>query len=160
MNPTLRRILWAVFLFAAGVGIVRLTSPARVIIDWETASEVEAAGFLLYRSESPDGPFELVSENLIPAEGDPLVGASYEYVDDEVVWGEQYFYQLEEVDLGGGSSRYPEVVQAQAGLGWAWALGAGAFLTVVGLLADFLPGKREADEPSPEKLTDPTQETV
>ena len=38
---------------------------ARVVVEWSTASELDTAGFNLYRSESPDGPFEKVNQNLI-----------------------------------------------------------------------------------------------
>jgi len=36
---------------------------------------------------------------LIPAQGNPDTGASYEYVDSDVVKGATYFYKLEDVDL-------------------------------------------------------------
>lgn len=127
-----RRVLRAVMWFVLGVLLVRLGSPAQVTIQWETASEVEAAGFRLYRAASAEGPFTLLSETLIPAQGDPLTGASYEYKDRETVWGREYFYQLEEVDLNGAANLHPEVVQSQAGARWPWAIGAGVGLALLG----------------------------
>jgi hypothetical protein len=135
LSVDMKRLLWrlAVLLlaFALGVVLVRLVSPARVLVTWETASEVGTAGFFLYRSESPDGPFSLLDETLILAVGDPLIGGAYSQEDREVVWGRRYYYQLEEIEESGGRNRHVEVVEAQAGLGWPWALGAGVFLAVV-----------------------------
>ena len=127
-----QRVLWAVGLFVLGVLLVRLGLPAQVTIQWETASEVEAAGFRLYRAASAEGPFTLLSETLIPAQGDPLTGASYEYEDRETSWGREYFYQLEEMDLNGATNLHPEVVQSRAGAGWPWAIGAGVGLALLG----------------------------
>lgn len=131
----MKRVFWRlavpVLAFGLGVALVRLGSPARVLVTWETASEVGTAGFFLYRSESPDGPFSLLNETPILAVGDPLVGGDYSQEDREVVWGRRYYYQLEEIEESGGRNRHVEVVEAQAGLGWPWALGAGALLAVV-----------------------------
>ena len=88
MNKASKWVLWIVA-FISGLLLARLSTPARVIVSWETASEVDAAGFRLYRSMDADGPFELISQGLILAEGDPLVGAKYEYIDTNVTWGER-----------------------------------------------------------------------
>ena len=49
---------------------------------WETAAEIDTAGFNILRSESQDGPFEKINDVLIPGEGGPTQGAVYSYVDD------------------------------------------------------------------------------
>ena len=125
------RLLISVALFILGIGLVRVVSPPRIVVTWETASEVDAAGFLLYRAPEVDGPFELVTEVPIPAQGDPLVGSSYRYEDREVAWGQLYHYQLAEVERNGGQNRYDRIVSARAGAGWLWALAGGALLAVV-----------------------------
>jgi hypothetical protein len=134
-NPLILIVFVSPLLFALGVSAVRIGSPARVIVTWETASEVDTAGFHLYRSRSPEGPFSPIRQSPVPAEGDPLVGASYRYEDEAVVWGQRYFYQLEEVERNGTRNRYPETVTGRAGVGWAWALGGGALLAALGALA-------------------------
>ncbi|NIN65277.1 MAG: hypothetical protein GTO63_11385, partial [Anaerolineae bacterium] len=48
--------------------------PGTVIVEWTTESEIDLAGFNLYRSERPDGPYVKVNEALIPASPDPLTG--------------------------------------------------------------------------------------
>ena len=119
-------------LFALGVALVRFGSPARIVVTWETASEVDTAGFFLYRGESPDGLFPLLIETPIPAQGDPLVGSSYRYEDRDVAWGRRYFYQLEEVERSGVRNRFPRMVEGRAGAGWPWALAGGALLAILG----------------------------
>jgi hypothetical protein len=74
---------------------------ARVVVEWSTASEVDTAGYYLYRSEKPGGPFDRVNKNLIPASNDPLVGGSYSYEDTGVQAGKTYYYQLEDIELDG-----------------------------------------------------------
>ncbi len=132
-------ILLALVVFIVGALLVRLTSPPRVTVTWETASEVDAAGFHLYRSLSPDGSFELVTSELIPAEGDPLTGAGYSYTDDDLRWGQRYTYQLEEVTLNGNTTRYPEIVESRAGLGWLWTVAIAAGLAALSLLVSLWP---------------------
>lgn len=133
MNKASKWVLWIVA-FISGLLLARLSTPARVIVSWETASEVDAAGFRLYRSMDADGPFELISQGLILAEGDPLVGAKYEYIDTNVTWGERYYYQLEEINLSGAASRYDQTVVARAGLGWTWAIVGGIVLAAISSL--------------------------
>jgi hypothetical protein len=135
MRRILIRVAVLMLLFVLGAALVYFGSPARVVVTWETASEVNTAGFLLYRSESPDGHFLLLTETPIPARGDPLVGDSYSYEDREVARGQRYFYQLEEVERGGARHRFPEVVEGQVGVGWPWALAGGALLAILGGVA-------------------------
>jgi hypothetical protein len=132
MKRTLICIVVPIVYFFLGIGIVYLGAPPKVFFTWDTVSEVDAAGFLLCRGDSPGGPFLPITETPIPAKGDPLVGASYEYVDQDVVWGQRYYYQLKEVERGGGTNAFPDIVEGKAGAGWAWALAAGALLAAVG----------------------------
>ncbi len=76
-----------------------------VIVAWSTATEFETAGYAVYRGESPDGPFEKISDTLIPAAGDPISGGDYEFIDRGVEPGVTYYYMLEEVELSGGANR-------------------------------------------------------
>lgn len=120
-----------VLAFALGVLLARVLAPPRVLIRWETASEVDTVGFFLLRAGSPDGPFVPISDTPVAARGDPLTGASYQFEDRDVLWGQTYFYQLEELERGGARNRYPEVVRARAGAGWDGALAAGATLAAL-----------------------------
>jgi hypothetical protein len=144
MQVKTKDILWALGAFLFGLLLVRVTSPARVMLTWETASEVDAAGFHVYRSASAESTFERVTSALIPTKGDPLTGASYSYEDSDVRWGQRYYYQLEEVTLNGGTNRYPEIVQSRAGLGWGWASGIALGMAVLSLLSALWPARSRA----------------
>jgi hypothetical protein len=83
-----------------------LSNPASVRIEWDTATEVETAGFNIFRSQSPEGDFVSVNGELIPSLGDPQSGASYTYVDQDVLPGETYYYVLEEIEYDSTKNRY------------------------------------------------------
>jgi hypothetical protein len=132
MRKYIIRVTVTLVYFILGVALVYFGWRPEIVFTWETVSEVDTAGFLLYRSDSPTGPFSPIIETPIPAKGDPLVGASYEYKDRDVVWGQRYYYQLKEVERGGNRNTFPEIVDGKAGAGWHWALAAGALLATVG----------------------------
>jgi hypothetical protein len=142
-------LIVALALIAGGVLLLSY-EPGGVTVTWETASEVNTMGFNLYRAEgSAEAAFEQVNAELIAAEGDPLVGASYQVEDQDVGAGRLYFYQIEEVEWSGTRTRYPEVVQVRAGIARAWLLGEGAALILVGCGLTYLqvrPGRRPARE--------------
>jgi hypothetical protein len=83
-----------------------IADSAVVLVEWATESEVDTAGFNLYRSDSPEGPFIRLNDHLIPASPDPLVGGSYVFTDTDVVAGRTYHYQLEDVELDGTGTRH------------------------------------------------------
>jgi len=89
-------------------------SRPQVVVAWSTATELDTAGFNLYRSASPEGPFLPANTALIPSSPDPLTGGDYEFVDDRVQPGIVYFYQLEEVEYSGATQRF-DPIQVTAG---------------------------------------------
>ncbi|MBU0491961.1 MAG: hypothetical protein KKA73_26640 [Chloroflexi bacterium] len=113
--------------------------PVPVTVEWTTASEVDHAGFNLYRGDGPDGPWIKLNQNLIPPAGDPIVGGQYSYVDETAEAGRTYYYLLEDVSVGGGTTRHPpiQVVAGPAG-GWTDLLWGG--VAGLGLAAAILVG--------------------
>jgi len=97
-------------LAALVVLLISAATPPAVTVEWSTASELNTAGFNVLRSESPSGPFTRLNSEVIPASPDPLVGGSYVYTDTIVTPGQTYYYQLEEVEFGGGTSLQGTVV--------------------------------------------------
>lgn len=96
---------------------------SRVLLEWTTASEVNTAGFNLYRSENQAGPFTKVNDQIIPASLDPVLGGKYRYEDAGVVAGHTYYYQLEDVDYNGTTTRHgPIVATASSALPGGWLL--------------------------------------
>jgi hypothetical protein len=94
---------------AAGYFYYQLTNPA-VAVTWETATEINTAGFNIYRSTSEAGEFVQINEaeGLIPGQGDTFSGAAYRFWDQNVAAGMTYYYVLEEVEYDQTRNRYDE----------------------------------------------------
>jgi hypothetical protein len=84
------------------------TSHGSVNINWATATEVGTAGFLLYRSSTPDGSQAQITPNLLAAQGNEVTGASYS-VTDTPGYG-TFYYWLKNVDFSGQSSLHGPVL--------------------------------------------------
>lgn len=131
----LRRVFWvvlAVLLALGGIWLL-LSDLAPVVLTWETASEVGAAGFNVYRSPVDEDDFVQINEALIPAQGDEMVGANYRFEDSSVKPGVRYRYRIEEVELDGSTTMYPETVEVRAGLPRLWVRIEGIALIAVAL---------------------------
>ncbi len=73
----------------------------KIILEWSTESETDNAGFNIYRCFAGDDKYMRINDFLIPAEGSPTEGASYEFVDEGVKNRTRYYYKLEDLDLNG-----------------------------------------------------------
>jgi hypothetical protein len=82
---------------------------SKVILQWSTESEIDNAGFNLYRSESENGEYIEINESLIPAQGSSTQGARYEFIDNDVQNRKTYYYKLEDIDLNGQSTMHGPV---------------------------------------------------
>ncbi|GIK14835.1 MAG: hypothetical protein DYG83_07350 [Candidatus Brocadia sp. AMX2] len=81
---------------------------------WETATEVDNAGFNLYRAKSEDGDYAKINDTLIPARGNAVSGANYSFVDTPGKG--TFYYKLEDVDYNGASAMHgPEKVRVREG---------------------------------------------
>jgi len=81
----------------------------KVTITWTTASEIDNAGFNLYRAESEDGEYVKINASLIPAKGSPTSNATYQFIDENVKNRTTYYYKLEDIDLSGKSTMHGPV---------------------------------------------------
>jgi hypothetical protein len=70
-------------------------------VSWDTASEIDNAGFNIWRSEARNGMYTKVNTSIIPAEGEGGGGALYEYLDSDVGAGATHYYKLEAMDIFG-----------------------------------------------------------
>lgn len=111
-----------------------VSMPARIVVQWTTATEINTAGFNIYRSERAEGPYTKINAQLIPA-SDALTGGKYQYEDTTVVAGQTYYYQLEDVEYGGAAARHgPIIITASGGWGlteWATSIGVVALALAV-----------------------------
>jgi hypothetical protein len=78
-----------------------------VLLTWDTATELDNLGFNVLRKPELGGPWQIINPALVPAQGDPLAGASYSLVDTDVVNGVEYRYRLEDIDLHGFNTLHP-----------------------------------------------------
>lgn len=79
-----------------------------VILVWETATEIDNAGFNLYRARLKDGTYKKINDTLIPAQGSAVSGASYRYLNTPPTRG-TYYYKLEDMDYNGVSTMHDPV---------------------------------------------------
>ena len=123
--------------------VVTATGGSTVTVEWSTASELNTAGFNLYRGETKDGPFTRINTELIPASPDPLIGGSYIFTDTAVVAGRTYYYQLEDVETSGATAVQGVVeVRADGGLDPAILIALAAVIVIMIGIMVFLRRKR------------------
>ena len=99
--------VWALLYFTA------TDVPDQVLIEWETATEVNVVAFCVQRSLQSGGGFVQIAD-CQPKMGDAISGASYSLIDTDVVRGTIYYYRLEVVGSGGVSAIIA-TVSARAG---------------------------------------------
>ena len=132
-----------------------------VVVTWATASEVQTAGFHVYRADDPHGSPERVSAQLLPATDDPLAGGTYTFVDRAVTAGTTYHYWLEDVDLSGTMTRHGPTRAVVTAWPWrAWAAAAGLVLAAAAVSArprrrSAAGGAAELEMPSETRHHDP-----
>ena len=80
----------------------------RIVIAWETVSELENVGFNLYRSDSALGPQTLLAYQPSQAPGSAQ-GFAYSYEDLTVQPGQTWWYWLEDVSLSGATTLHGPV---------------------------------------------------
>ena len=80
---------------------VTCTEAGAVIVTWTTESEVDNAGFNLRRSLTRDSGFTLLNPVLIAGAGTTGERQTYTFTDTSAKPGVEYYYQIEEVSLGG-----------------------------------------------------------
>jgi hypothetical protein len=82
-----------------------------IVVRWETASEIDNAGFNLYRATSLEGEKTRLNGNLIPSKVPPgsTLGAVYGWLDRQIVGGTVYYYWLEDVDIYGRATLHGPV---------------------------------------------------
>ena len=81
----------------------------KVIIQWQTATEINNLGFNILRSESETGPYTKINKKLIKAKGSSTKGASYKFKDKNIETGKTYWYKLEDIDSNTGPAQHDAV---------------------------------------------------
>lgn len=85
------------------VGLVSFTAathPNGVLLTWETATELNTAGFIFHRRTGNTGDFTYLENiGMIDALGSPALGQIYQVVDQTAVLGQTYTYRLIEIEI-------------------------------------------------------------
>ena len=97
----------------------------KVVIRWTTESELDNAGFNIYRSETRNGEFKQVNAQLIEGAGTTGERNAYEWVDTTAKPDVVYYYQIEDVSFSGerqtlAQSRLKGYVSAKNKLTTRW----------------------------------------
>ena len=90
-----------------------------IIVKWTTESEIDNAGFNIYRSTEENGEYIKINDSLISAQGSSAQGASYELIDMVVKNRKTYYYKLEDIDLNGKSTMHGLVSATPR---WIWGI--------------------------------------
>ena len=99
---------------------------AGVILKWITESEVDNAGFYIYRSQTRDGEFKIVTHQLIQGAGTTAERHTYTWTDTTAKPNVVYYYRIEDISHAGvrkqlATVRMRGVVSASGKLTTRWA---------------------------------------
>lgn len=117
---------------ALAIALGAFGAPARIVVAWTTASEIETVGFNVYRSDAVAGAYTKLNAELIYGARDPLRGDAYRYADDTITPGKTYYYKLEEIERSGAATQHGPVVAVAPPRDLALWLGVGATLLLGG----------------------------
>ncbi|MBN1541231.1 T9SS type A sorting domain-containing protein [candidate division KSB1 bacterium] len=81
----------------------------KVVLSWQTESEVDNLGFNIYRSTALSGTRLKLNTQVIDGAGTTVQRQNYSFVDDRIEETGTYFYFLEQLDLGGAVSTFGPV---------------------------------------------------
>ena len=97
-----------------------------VILKWITESEVDNAGFYIYRSETKDGEFRVVNPTMIQGAGTTGERNEYTWTDATAKSNTVYYYRIEDVSHAGvreqlATVRLRGLISAHGKLTTSWA---------------------------------------
>lgn len=111
--------VWLAVTFVRAFALVTVSAftaqaqTTQITLSWKTVSEINNAGFNLYRSTSPTGPWisKINLNGLIPSKCPGCIASnlSYSFNDTTAVPGQKYFYKLESVEFGGATQQFGPV---------------------------------------------------
>ncbi len=83
------------------LGFTTAESADGALLTWLTESEERLAGWNIYRSAAPLGPFTRINQYLLPGAGDAGRPMSYIFLDSSALPRHKYYYYLEGTTLDG-----------------------------------------------------------
>ena len=100
-------------------------SDAGVVLKWTTESEVDNAGFYIYRSQTKDGEFKAVTPRMIQGAGTTGERTEYTWTDTTAKPNTVYYYRIEDVSHAGvreqlATVRLRGLISARGKLNTSW----------------------------------------
>ncbi len=93
-----------------------------VLLEWETATELDNLGFNLLRARAADGIRSQLNAALIPAQNPgSVMGATYSFLDQSVEANTTYYYWLEDVGVNGLVTLHGPTEAVMVALPWPTA---------------------------------------
>jgi hypothetical protein len=95
----------------AAVTLVSFTATGmgdHILVEWETASEFEIAGFFVQASDQLNGTYTRISDIYDSVGG--LTGTTYSYSDYQVTLGVTKYYRLESIDANTQASEFSDPI--------------------------------------------------
>jgi hypothetical protein len=83
-------------------------------IKWSTASEVDNFGYDVFRGDKEEGPFSRLNPTIIAGAGTVDEPRHYQYVDETIEAGREYWYYVESVSLAGVREKFTPVFKSKA----------------------------------------------
>ena len=83
-------------------------------IKWSTASEVENFGYDVFRGDKEEGPFTKLNSRIIAGAGTVDEPRFYQYVDETIEVGREYWYFVESVSMAGVREKFTPVFKSKA----------------------------------------------
>ncbi len=81
----------------------------KVTVEWITESELNNLGFNLYKSLNGSDNFEKLNDELIEGAGSSSESHTYSFIDEEVIPGNSYTYQLEDICGDGRVEKHEKI---------------------------------------------------
>ena len=81
--------------------IPQVAESGQVVLNWTTASEIENAGFNIFRSEEKEGTFVKVNASLIQGAGTTSERNAYTWIDTTAKPNIEYYYRIEDMSVDG-----------------------------------------------------------
>jgi hypothetical protein len=79
-------------------------SNGRAKLEWVTESEIDNAGFNIWRADAENGEYVKLNDEIISAKGSATSGAKYFFTDHTAKNRNTYFYKLQDIDVYGMST--------------------------------------------------------
>lgn len=127
-------IMWIIL--AVVILVLQIFESPNIDIEWETETEIDTAGFNIYRSETADGEYVRINDQIIPSQSDAVSGAQYTFEDRNVERGKTYYYQLEDIEYDNSTHRHETLTGRVGGLNW-WTIPLTLLSGIVGTLMIF-----------------------